>query len=301
MGSEEDLRDLYNYFFGASRVKGILEENRLALRGEKELDALIESQRERDRDACQICKDQGLFNKKLGFPGRQDFPGWKGDLKNKKIIIVGSEISPKSQKEIHICYGLGWKKKLEGTLFRNLGIVFDEEQLIENSYVTDIAKCLSMKKLISKENCLDIFKREIDYLKSYLGDPLMIFQGFSNVEKINEIHTQKYGKDLITIHKTFRIFLKETIISFKIEEPQDESQVIVLSEEMNVELDKESSMRSLLQIGYYNLSGGKIPVCVFPHTSKRITIHWAIIKTIKTKIQEMIKDFSDWKYDKFRK
>ncbi|MHA1869505.1 MAG: hypothetical protein ACTSXF_01025, partial [Promethearchaeota archaeon] len=64
---------------------------------------------------CMICENEGYTMT------HQEFPGWTGSLRDKRLIVIGGEISPTYSNGFHIAYNLYGNKETDGNINERLG------------------------------------------------------------------------------------------------------------------------------------------------------------------------------------
>ncbi|MBA7523520.1 hypothetical protein ES705_15647 [subsurface metagenome] len=179
------LKDFYLRIYGNEVVQNVLKKDDLEIRNDiTELKHFFKRYRRIKSDSannfsisgCITCLDKGLAIM------NQDFPGWIGELKDKDYIVIGLEISPKVDYDIHICYDLYKNSDIENhLLFRRFNKIF--ENIKEKSYITDIAKCLSTNPEKSRKICLRNFEEELILLHEINPNFCLIIQGVKTAEK----------------------------------------------------------------------------------------------------------------------
>lgn len=199
------LRNMFEHIYGKTAVDLILKPNSLQRREYIKLKDYKRTKNDQLK-GCSVCR----IKKNLSI-SKQDFPRWSGNIEDKEYIITGLEVSSKVEDDLHICYSNGIELDDAGRhMFKNLRLIIDDINLEDKSYITDICKCLSNKRNISRRKCVDeYFLEEIKLLFKINPDRniKLIIQGItvSNLFK-------KYIKDLeeepITKNnKKFRYFL----------------------------------------------------------------------------------------------
>ena len=69
-------------------------------------------------------------------------------------------------------------RKDNNKMYERIGVIIPNFE--ERAYITDIAKCLSSKKEVSRKNCASLFKEELNLFVEINTEPLIILQGYTN-------------------------------------------------------------------------------------------------------------------------
>lgn len=185
----------------------------------------------------------------------QDFPGWIGELKTIKYILIGLEIADSIRTHSHIAYNYYSEDSMDKGIkefFEIMESIFPD--IKDHAYITDIAKCNSNNHAVTRKNCINYLKEEIRIINSMNPEvkKIIIVQGIS--EAWDRIKKRLNGMEL----------------------------------EDNLKLNNNN----LLKLGYvYIDSDVKLPTLIFPHTTRQNNSQWNDIKSNMDKIKDNIKHF----------
>lgn len=171
--NESNLRKHFVTIYGKKIVDKILEPNELKLKSPNELKEHFKKYKRWEKISEKVYKINGcvdcIENKENPLAVRnQDFPGWKGLLKDKDLIVIGLEVGPQVNEDIHIAYNLGAKiKDQDRVMYDNVGILLNNFE--ERAYITDIAKCSSTKLSVSRKKCIEkYFFNELELVSTII-------------------------------------------------------------------------------------------------------------------------------------
>jgi len=243
--NERSLRKHFENLYGNEIVERLLEPNELRFKDKNILEEEIENYRRWEKFSDNSFKIKGCIycieyaDDPLAIRN-QDFPGWKGLLRNKDLIVIGLEVGPQVKKDIHIAYNLGVKiKNQDRVMYENIGILF--ENFEDRAYITDIAKCISTKLNISRKKCME---------RNF----------FEELELVSKI-----------IKSNFKIIIQ----SFEAETYFKNINIRMI---LDARKNPEEKSKKLCKFGTIEINNKLVDVIIVPHSGKRVTDKWNMIR-----------------------
>ena len=243
--NELRLRKHFENLYGKEIVEKLLESNELRFKDKNILEEEIKIYKrwEKFSDNCFKIKGCIYCIENADDPlaiRNQDFPGWKGLLRNKDLIVIGLEVGPQVKTDFHIAYNLGVKiKNQDRVMYENIGILF--ENFEDRAYITDLAKCNSTKLNNSRKECMERnFFKELELASKIIKPSFKII--------IQSFDAETYFKN---------INIRKILVARK---------------------NPGEKPKKLCKFGNIEINNRLIDVIIVPHSGRRVTDKWNMIR-----------------------